>query len=538
MPVFSLVDDAASKYPDRIALVFLGTKITYRELASYIDRTAEAFASIGIKKGSVVAIYLPNCPQFIMAFYALQKLGAIPTAVSFLYTPREMKEQLSNSGAKYVVMLDLMYEKQMQMLNELKIEHVILTSMVHFLSPIKRSLGRLTGKIPTFIPPPGTAPVFLEKLIEPFSGKSRFAANVSPDDVASICYTAGTTGLPKGIVITHSNFVSGLKITEGCANVYNLGESNYLLAYLPFFHIYGQIIMLAGGLSSGKTLVVVPNPNFEELLSMIDKYKITMFYGVPASYSLMVKHIKSGKHSLKSLKYCATGSDKTPSSVVEEFQQLTGAKIVEGYGLTESCGGVTGPMSPKPKASSIGIPLPSTYVAIINPNADEFLPVGETGEIAVNGPQVTVGVWNNPERTAKYFAKIGGKSWLRTGDVGYMDEDGWFYFTERIKDIIKYKGFQVFPKELERIINEHPAVRESAVIGVDTKDDYQVIKAFIVLKDGMKDKVDKEQLISFCSENLAPYKLPKQIEFINELPKSRVGKVLREVLREKENHAK
>lgn len=533
-PVFSIIDEAIANYPDRVAMVFLGTKITYRELGSYIDRVAEVFASIGIKKGSVVAIYLPNCPQFVMAFYALEKLGAIPTAVSFLYTPREMRAQLSNSGAECVLMLDIMYEKQSQMLKELNIKTVILTSLVYFLSPLKRSLGRLAGKIPKFIPPPGPIPPFLEKLIEPFSGKDLKIADVSPDDVGCISYTAGTTGLPKGIVLTHSNLLSGVNITESCVHLYDAGESEYLLSYLPFFHIYGLVIMMMWGLSSGKTLVVIPNPNFEELLTMIDKYSISLFYGVPASYSLMLKHIKSGKYSLKSLKFCITGSDKTPPSVIEEFERTTGATMVEVYGLTETCAGVMGPPSPKLKPGSIGIPMPSTYVAIIKPNADEFLPVGEIGEIAISGPQVTTRVWNDPERTAKYFANIGGKSWLRTGDIGYMDKDGWFFFTERIKDVIKYKGFQVFPKELERIINEHPAVRESAVIGIDTKEDYPIIKAFIVLKDGMKDKVTKEQITSFCSQNLAPYKIPKQIEFIDELPKNRMGKVLRQALRERE----
>jgi len=536
VPLFSLVDDAVSQYPDRAAMIYLGTTITFRELGDYIDRTAEALISIGIKKGSVVAIYLPNCPQFAMAFYALLKIGAIPTAVSFLYTPREMKQQLSDSGAECVIMLDLIYEKQMQMLNELKIEKVILTSLVYFLPPVKRLLGRLTGKIPRFSPPPGTNPIFLEKLIEPLSGKGYQKVDVKPSDVASISYTAGTTGLPKGIKLTHSNFVSSMKQVLEYSKGYDLGGSNYMLSYLPFFHIYAQSIMLTSGLSMGKTLLVIPIPKFEEILSMIDKYGVSMFFGVPASYSLILKHLKRGKHSLRSLKICFTSADKMPPNVAAEFKQLTGAPMAEGYGLTETCGVALGQLYRDQKEGSVGIPIPLTYVAIIKPDSDDFVPVGEIGEIAVCGPQVMTEVWMNPGRTAKYFANIAGKRWLRTGDLGRMDDEGWFYFTERNKDVIKYKGFQVFPKELERIIGEHPAVKESAVIGVDTKENYQVIKAFIVLKDGMKGNVDKDQIISFCSQNLAPYKIPKEIEFIDELPRNRIGKVMREALRETANH--
>jgi len=536
-PLFSFVDDAISQYPDRVAMLYLGTAITYRELGDYIDRTAEALLSVGIKKGSVVAIYLPNCPQFAMAFYALLKIGAIPTAGSFLYTPREMRQQLSDSGAECVIMLDLIYEKQMQMLKELKIEKVILTSLVYFLSPVKRLFGRLTGKIPKYSPPAGASTLFLEDLIAPLSGKGYRKADVKPDDIASISYTAGTTGLPKGIKLTHSNFVSSMKQVLEFSNDYDLGSSTYLLSYLPFFHIYAQSIMLTSGLAKGMTLLVIPIPKFEEILSMIDKYNVSMFFGVPASYSLMLKHLKSGKYSLKSLKICFTSADKMPPSVAAEFTALTGARMAEGYGLTETCGVALGQLYSCQKEGSVGIPIPLTYVAIIKPDADEFVPVGEIGEIAVCGPQVMTEVWKNPERTAKYFAKIEGKTWLRTGDVGRMDEEGWFYFAERIKDVIKYKGFQVFPKELERIICEHPAVKEAAVIGVNSKEGYQVIKAFIVLKEGMGSSVSKEQITGFCSQNLAPYKIPKEIEFIEELPRNRIGKVMREALRERENHA-
>lgn len=537
VPLFSLVDDSILRYPDRAAMVYLGTTITYRQLGGYIDRTAEALFSMGIKKGSVVAIYLPNCPQFAMAFYALLKIGAIPTAVSFLYTPREMRQQLSDSGAECVIMLDLMYEKQMQMLSELKIEKVILTSLVCFLSPVKRLFGRLAGKIPKFTPPEGTSPPFLEQLIAPLSGKVYPKADVKPGDVALISYTAGTTGLPKGIKLTHYNFVAGMRQVLEFSNGYDLGKSNYLLSYLPFFHIYAQSIMLTAGLAKGMTLVVIPVPKFDEILSMIDKYAVSMFFGVPASYSLMLKHLHGDKYRLRSLRICFSGADKMPPNVMREFSQLTGAPIAEGYGLTETCGAALAQLCRGQKDGSVGIPLPVTYAAILNPEADEFIPVGKVGEIAVCGPQVTTEVWRNPERTAKYFATVGGKRWLRTGDIGMMDDEGWFYFVERIKDIIKYKGFQVFPKELERIMCAHPAIKEAAVIGVSAKEGYQVIKAFIVLKDGMLGKVSKEQITDFCSQNLAPYKIPKEIEFIDELPRNRLGKVMREDLRERENHA-
>jgi len=532
----SLIDKAIRAHGSEVALIYLGTKITYSDLGRYIENLASALSKQGIKKSSVVAIYLPNCPQFVMAYYAIQKLGAIPTAVSFLYTNREIKLQLSNSGAESIIMLDLMYEKMKPLLNELCINKVMLVSMMHFLSPVKRAIGSLLGKVQKPSIPAGEPVLYLDKMLEmPSTGYPE--VEISPrDDAASIVYTAGTTGLPKGITITHYNVVASMTITDAASgDLYKSRDTQYLLAYLPFFHVYGQIVLMTGGLSMGKTLIVIPNPKFEEMLKLIDKYRIAVFFGVPASFSIMIKYIKSGKFKLNSLRMCSCGSDKLPKNVSEEFKKLTGVDITEGYGLTEACGGVAGPaIGQEVRYDTLGTPLPSTLIAIASPDKDEFVPIGEQGEILVHGPQVMKEVWKDPERTAKYFATIGGKKWLRTGDLGYMDPDGYLHFVERLKEVIKYKGFQVFPKELEKIISEHPAVAEVAVIGIDTPRDYQIIKAFIVLKEGFKG-TKKEEITEWCSRSLAPYKIPKEIEFMESLPKNRMGKVMRESLREREN---
>ncbi|MDD1775965.1 MAG: AMP-binding protein [Candidatus Methanomethylicus sp.] len=538
IPLFKLIDNSIVKYGNKTAMIYMGTNISYTELGQYIEKAASAFNSIGIKKGSVVAIYLPNCPQFPICYYAILKLGAIPTAVSFLFTPREVRQQLSNSRAECIVMLDLMYPKTKPLLDELKINNVVLANMTYFLSSVKRTLGNMMGKIPK-ANIPADAPVHYFEEFMKRNSTDYPKPEINPNaDPATILYTSGTTGLPKGITLSHYNIVASMhQVMAYAGDLFESEYTNYLLAFLPFFHVYGQATIMTGGFSLGKTLIVLPNPKIEELMKLIDKYKIGLFFGIPASYSIMLKNIKSGKHKLTSLKLCPCGSDKIPKNIADEFMQLTGAKLVEGYGLTEASSGVTGPpVGGEVREGTIGIPMPSTMVAIADPDRDEFMPFGEPGEMVVNGPQVMMKVWNDEEKTAKYFSYIGGFKWLRTGDAAYMDNDGYLHFVERIKDIIKYKSYQVYPKEIEQVISSHPSVYEVAVIGVDTPEKYQIVKAYVVLKEGYKPTC-QDDILHWCSDNLAEYKVPRAIEFVNELPKNKIGKVLKKELKEKENMA-
>jgi len=527
-----LIYESSSKNPDETAIIFHGGKITYRELNRYIERTASYLYKIGIRKGDVIAIYLPNCPQFIFSYYAIQKVGGIPTAVSFLYSPREVKHQLKDSGSKAIIMINLLYEKIKPAIEETGIKKVILTDILHFMPFFKRTLSVLLRKIPKSKDYRKKGIAYLEDIIKE-EDVDYPQVEVSMNDIASLVYTAGTTGLPKGVPLTHYNLVANLyQIIYFSGGLFNDSENRYFLAYLPFFHVYGQVVIMTGGLSSGKTLVVVLKPDIKDLLRQVKKYKVSLLFGVPAFYAKVLKLVKKHKYDLLSLKICACGSDRISQDLADEFKMVTGVEIVEGYGLTEAGGGVLGvPVGGKVKRGSLGIPLPSTYVAVAHPEADEFIPVGEVGEIIVSGPQVVDQYWNNSNPNSHVI--IAGRKWLRTGDYGYMDNDGYFFFVERKKDIIKYKGYSLYPGEVEKVIAEYEPIKEVAVVGVEDPDYGEIVKAFIVLKNGYENKVSMKDIIEWCKDKLAHYKIPKQVEFVESLPRDVMGKILRRKLKEK-----
>jgi len=534
VPAYRLVDEAIKKYGDRIALVFYGTEISYRQLGEYIEKAASAFHELGIGKGSVVAIFVPTVPQFIISYYALQKLGATPTSVSFLYSPREVRLQLDDSGADTIIMIDLLYKKYKPILVELGIKRIILTDTIYFMPRLKKTLARALRRMPKANIPKGEPVYYFEDLIKREKVSYPEVEADVKEDVAAIIYTSGTTGAPKGIPLTHYNIQACIKIVEASSgDVFK--EGSYLLEYLPLFHIYGQNVMMTGGLSFGQTLIVIIRPNFEELLKFVEKYKITMLFGVPAIYRIFIKLLKKRKYDLSTLKLCASGSDYTPQSLKDEWKELTGADITEGWGMTEACPGTGTLIGAKEKTGSVGLPLPSTIVAIADPEKDEFVKVGKKGEIIIRGPQVMKDYWRNVDnRYPNVFATIAKKKWLRTGDVGYMDRDGYFYMVERKKNIIKYKAHAIYPGEVENIINQYDPVQEAAVIGIPANDPEfgQFVKAFVALKDEYKGNTSREDIINYCRERLAVYKLPKKIQFVDALPRTSLGKVERKKLRE------
>ena len=537
VPITQLIDESVKKYSERTALIFYGRKISYDELGKYIEKMASALHDLGIKKNSVVALYLPTCPQFIMSYYAVQKLGAIPTAVSFLFSPREVREQLKDSGAECIIMIDLLYNKVKPVINELGVGRVILTDITHFMPYLKKKLAVILRKTPVANIPKDEPVCFLEDLI----GRDAVdypKVDIDPKrEIASIIYTSGTTGLPKGVSLTHYNIVACLEQVKAASGD-AFEKSKYLLSYLPFFHIYGQNVIMTGGLAMGQTLIVILRPQYDELLRYIEKYRISLLFGVPALYRILIERMKAKKGGcdLSSLKLCACGSDYTPQKLKDEWKELTGVEITEGYGLTEAIPATGIPVGGEGKTGSIGYPLPSTLVAVADPERDEFVEVGELGELIVHGPQVMKGYWNS-EKHPNPFARIAGKVWLRTGDMGRMDEYGYFYMVERKKDIIKYKGYTIIPGEVEEIIKEYEPVNEVAVIGVEAKEVElgQIVKAFIVLKDEHKEKTSKDDITNHCKDKLAAYKLPKEIEFIDELPKNALGKIVRKELRKDGN---
>lgn len=533
-----LIDESIKKYAKETAINFYGTEISYEKLGEYIDKMASALHDLGIKKNSVVALYLPTCPQFMIAYYAAQKLGAIPTAVNFLFSPREIEEQIRDSTAECIIMLDLLYNKTKPVINNLGINKVILTDTIYFMPYLKKTIARALRKMPKATIPKNELVHFFEDLIKRKDIRYPSVKIDPKEDLASIIYTSGTTGNPKGVELTHYNVLAMMEvIIAGAGTIFE--DSKYVLAYLPLFHVYGQNFIMTGCLSMGQTLIVVLRPVFKDMLRDIEKYKLTLLFGVPALFRILMKEIRSGQYDLTSLKICASGSDYTPQSLKDEWKELTGTHITEGYGLTEAIpatGTVLGATSEAPdRTGSLGIPMPGTLVAIADQEKDEFVPVGELGDIIISGPQVTRGYWNQG-RGNKYpeaFVNIAGKRWIRSGDLGRMDEDGYFFMSDRIKNIIKYKAHMIFPGEVEDIINEYDPVKEVAVVGVPAKvREYgDIIKAVIVLKEEYKDSINEDDILNYCKDNLAIYKLPKEIKFIDELPRNAMGKVIRKDLR-------
>ena len=540
-----LLKEAAKEFPDKVAIHFLGKDITYRELDELVDRFATALADLGVKPKDRVAIMLPNCPQFAIAYYGALRAGATVTTLNPLYSPREVEFQLNDSGAETLVILDVLYGRVKDTIEKTKVKRIIVTNLGDFLPTAKRVLGKFFKKIPTAKIEPKEGIYFMLDLLKKYApNPPDVSGQINPkEDAAVLLYTGGTTGLPKGAMLTHYNMVAN---ALQC-NAWIGGKKGVetVLAVLPWYHSYGQTVTLNGGVAMSAKIVVLPRFDAEEVMKEIEKHQVTLFPAVATIYNAINNHPKVTKYNLKSLKAGISGAGPLPKAIQETFEKLTGAIICEGYGLTEASP-VThcNPLDPKlRKVGSIGVPFPNTDAGIMHLEKPEFLPPAEDpnnpkdeniGELVVSGPQVMKGYWNRPEETKETLIEVDGKIWLRTGDIGYMDKDGYFYVLDRKKELIKYKGWSVYPREIEEVLFKHPAVKDAAVIGVPDPAVGEWIKAFVVLKEEYKGKVTTEELLEHCKKNLAPYKVPKEIEIRDELPRTIVGKLLRRVLREEE----
>lgn len=534
IPLYKFLDDAYKIGADHPAMIFMGRKITYREFYEDSERFGRALVDkFNIKKGDKVAIYLPNTPQFAIAFYGAIKVGAIVTPMNPLYTAREVARQLKDSGAKVLVALDLFTENVEKALEEVDINAVIYTGIEDYMPSLKGWIYK----------------TFMKKVKVPIDNVKRFRfkdvirdvppeaprPDVNPkEDVIALMYTGGTTGVPKGAELTHYNLVSNVLQIDAWLFRGRKKVDKYV-GVLPWFHIYGMTTVLHSAIYSVATIIIFPRFDIKELLEGIKKYRLNVFHGVPTIYSLLINYPEIKKYDLSSIEACVSGAGPLPVSVAKKFEEITGGRIREGYGLTETSP-VThvNPIYGKYKFGSIGLPIPNTLAAIADLEEDRFLKPGETGELVISGPQVMKGYYNRPEENKKVFFEKYGFRWLRTGDIAYMDEEGYFYIVDRKKDLIKYKGYSVYPREIEEVLYQHEAVAEAAVIGVPDEKVGERIKAFVVLKNEYRGKVSQDDILSFLKDNLAPYKLPKEIEFRDTLPKSAAGKILRRVLREEE----
>ncbi|MER2106255.1 MAG: long-chain-fatty-acid--CoA ligase [Solibacillus sp.] len=531
IPVQQFLTDAYNATPSKVAIHFMGKELTYKELYESALKFANYLRSLGVEKGDRVAVMLPNCPQAVIAYYGTLYAGGVVVQTNPLYTERELQYQMADSGAKVILVMDILYPRATKILKETKIENIIVTGIKDYLP-------------------------FPKNLVYPFIQKKQYGFNVKVEhsgmnhlfteimrasqatsidvpfdfenDLALLQYTGGTTGFPKGVMLTHKNLIANTMMCDAWMYRCVKGEER-ILGILPFFHVYGMTTVLILAVMQNSTMILLPKFEAEQALKTIDKQKPTLFPGAPTMYIGLLNHPDIAKYDLSSIKACLSGSSPLPLEVQEKFETITGGKLVEGYGLTET--------SPVTHANfiwenrvngSIGVPWPNTDAVILRSGDTEVLPAGEVGEIAIKGPQVMKGYWNRTEDTAMTFAD----GWFLTGDLGYMDENGYFYVVDRKKDMIIAGGFNIYPREVEEVLYEHEAIQECVVAGIPDPYRGETVKAYIVLKEGMS--VTDKELNAFCRKNLAAYKVPRFYEFRDELPKTAVGKILRRTLIDEE----
>jgi long-chain acyl-CoA synthetase len=526
-----LLKTKAEKYPSKTAIVYFDKPMTYRELDSASDRFATALSDLGVKKGDKVALFLANMPQFVIAYYGVLKIGAIETAISPLYKEREVEHQLSDSEAETIVVLDVLYPIVQKVMDKTKLKRVIVARLKDYMPKTLAFLGSLMKKIPSYKVELGPNTFLFQDLLNKYPPNPPKVEIDPKEDLAALQYTGGTTGTAKGAMLTHMNLVSNavacaawLRGTEG--------EETFLTV-LPLFHIYGMTTGMNAPIYLAGKMVMLPQFNVLGTLKAIQKHKATVFCGAPTMYALLLAHPGLNRYDLKSVHFCISGSAPLPPDVQKKWMEMTGGVLVEGYGLTESspvthCNPLDRSMKTV-KVGSIGLPWPDTDAKIMDMETGEKeMELGETGELVVKGPQVMKGYWKMSEESAAVLRD----EWLYTGDIGKMDEDGYFYITDRKKDLIKYKGYSVYPREIEDVLYEHPSVKLCAVVGKPDPVAGEIPKAFVVLKDGAT--ATEEEIKKFVNEKVAPYKAIRELEFRKELPMTLVGKVLRRVLQEEE----
>jgi len=526
LPLGQVLRETAREYPQKTAIIYFGAPTTYSKLDVLVDKFATALQDLGVKKGDRVGIFLPNIPQFVIAFYGALRAGAICVTCSPLYKGRELEHQLNDAGAETLVAMDTLYPIVQEVRERTKLRNVITTSPRDYLPPLLRTLSPLKGVRSHKCP---GAHDFLS-LMKKYDAKPK-PVEVKPDDIALLQYTGGTTGVPKGAMITHRNLVVNARQCEVELPI-RRGVDVHVTA-LPLFHIFGMTTAMNAAVLTGTTMLMIPDPREPKgILDAISKHKATVFCSVPTMYIALVNRPEIGKYDLRTVRACLSGAAPLPVEVQKKFEQLTGGRLVEGYGLTESS-----PVShvnplddpKKNRPGSIGIPVPDTDSKIVDlETGTKDLKPNEVGELVIKGPQVMQGYWNNPDET-KMTLRNG---WLYTGDIAKMDEDGFFYIVDRKKDMIDVSGLKVWPREVEEVLYEHPAVGEAAVLGVPDPYRGETIKAYIILKPGYEGKVTQEDIIKFCKEKIATYKAPRIVEFRTSLPKTLVGKILRRTLRE------
>ncbi|MBP1968840.1 long-chain acyl-CoA synthetase [Virgibacillus natechei] len=531
----AFLEESAERYGEKKALYFEGKELSFQELYSQSKKMANYMQSLGLRKGDKVAVMLPNSPQAVISYYATLMAGAIVVQTNPLYKERELEYQLKDSGASFIVCLDILLPRVTNVRGNTELKHTIVTGIKDYL-PFPKNLV-----YPFIQKKQYNMVVKVEQSEETHVWKQMIAqtsenydeVEIDPvEDLALLQYTGGTTGNPKGVMLTHYNLVANVQMCKAWLHKTKDGEE-IVLGVLPFFHVYGMTTVMNMSIMQGSKMILLPNFDAEKVLKTIEKLKPTLFPGAPTIYVGLLSHPDLNKYDLSSIQACISGSAPLPIDVQEQFEKITGGSLVEGYGLTES--------SPVTHANfvwgnrvngSIGVPWPDTDSKIFSMESGEEANTGEVGEIAVKGPQIMRGYWNNQEETDNVLKN----GWLYTGDLGYVDEDGYFYVVDRKKDIIIAGGYNIYPREVEEVLYEHECIQEAVVAGIPDPYRGETVKAYVVLKDGYT--VTEEELNTHCRENLASFKVPRIYDFREELPKTAVGKILKRQLVEEEKEEK
>ncbi|RLC80431.1 MAG: long-chain fatty acid--CoA ligase [Chloroflexi bacterium] len=544
IPLDQFLTDAAAKHPDHAAIVFgaaLGSRVmdaqlTYGQLDDAVNRFAAGLQKMGVQKGDRVAIMLPNCPQFVIAAYGTWRIGGIVVCCNPLYVPREVEHLVNDSGTETIVVMSSLYERVKSIRAATGLKRVIVTNIKEYFPGLLKFLFTLAKekKEGHRVEISDDADTYWFQSVLQSTAAQPAPVKIEPEEVATLIYTGGTTGVPKGAQLTHHNLVSNATLL----NVWSKSKEaeDVMIACMPYFHVYGLTAGMNTPIANALTIVQIPNPrDMVHVLKSIEKHRATYYPGVPTMFIGFNNFPTRDEYDLTSLRFAVSAAAPLPPEVQQKFETITGGKMVEAYGLTETSPAACMDPIEHPRARSIGVPVPDTELKIVDADTGtQEMEVGEVGEIIIKGPQVMKGYWNMPTETANAIrtGPDGQTGWFYSGDIGYMDEDGYFHITDRKKDIIIAGGYNIYPADVEAVLFEHAAVKEAAVVGVVDPRQGESVKAFIVLKEG--ESATKDEIIAFCRERLAIYKAPRFIEFRDDLPKSIIGKVLRRSLRDEE----
>jgi long-chain acyl-CoA synthetase len=541
IPLDQFLSESAQKHPNHNALVFgaavgsriMDSSLTYRQLDEAVNRFAAGLQELGLKAGDRIAIMLPNCPQFVIAAYAVWRIGGVVVCCNPLYVAEEIAHITNDSGAETFIVMSSLYERVKSIRSQTGLKRVIVTNVKEYFPGLLKFLFTLTKekKEGHRVDISADADTHWFQDILQSRGTPTKTTEFSPSDVATLIYTGGTTGIPKGAQLTHHNLVSNATLLNVWAK--SKAAEDVMIAVMPYFHIYGMTAGMNTPIANGLTIILIPNPrDMSHVLGSIQKHRATYYPGVPTMFVGFNNYPERDQYDLTSLRFAVSAAAPLPPEVQTRFEQITGGKIVEAYGLTETSPAVAMDPIDSPRAHSIGVPLPDCDLKIVDVDTGEQeLPVGEIGEIIIKGPPVMKGYWNMPTETANALrtGPDGQPGWFHSGDIGYMDEDGYFHIVDRMKDMIIAGGYNIYPADVEAALYKHPKVKEAAVIGVPDERLGETVKAFIQLKEG--ETATEEEIIAFSKEHIAPYKAPRYIEFRDELPKTMIGKILRRELR-------